>query len=118
MIKVNELRIGNRVYCEGREIIVDAISEEKIRFKNTKGTFYVDPENINPISLTTEKLENCGFKLDGGGKFELNNVEIWNINNKLNCALNPYLWVTLYSLHQLQNLYFALTGKKLVFHPK
>ena len=125
MIDPKELRIGNlfEVY-DNLFNRVDAISAEKIRFKNSKGTFYIAPENINPIPLTPEILERCGFEDTSGGYRATGSEVVFSklINQSVKIDLweqwptgysLPYYGNKLESLHQLQNLYFALTGEEL-----
>ena len=110
MIKETELRIGNLFEVYNNLFNrVDAISAEKIRFKNSKGTFYVDPESANPIPLTPEILERCNFengfhvtynkdsyKEHGRGVFWFQRKEGYG---------SPVTKQVVY-LHKLQNLYY------------
>lgn len=79
--------------------------------------FVCDIKHISPIPLTPEILEKAGFKAKGSG--------FWNLEKDF-CSLEVYIndkSITTFSynwevaecqnLHQLQNLYFALTGEEL-----
>jgi hypothetical protein len=126
MIQANELRIGN--------YLIDKC------FGNTKPTI-VDAEWLGkiaegeheaiPIPLTPELLEKCGFKKD------LSNGNYWKQTpgylHYLELLITSGIYYPVYAespidsneqeqrvrlpyiqyLHQLQNLYFALTGSEL-----
>lgn len=126
MVKANELRVGNwvnilktvPVLITGNHI--QSISEGDADYK--------------PIPLTPEILEKCGFrkyKDDSGGKvfksFRYNNLCIeyrtkksrgmivWHDSNDDYGITLPS--ISIISLHQLQNLYYALTGEELIYTP-
>jgi len=127
MINANELRIGNLVKLENYFKIIGIM----FRYGNDNYDIHVLRENsiliykvleseLEPIPLTTEILEKCGFdwsiyhqafhKLNL--EFDLNEsyplgFSLCTFRNKLLVAPNIYF------LHQLQNLYFALTGEEL-----
>jgi hypothetical protein len=79
------------------------------------------PDCANPIPLTAEILEAAGFELQFDGVFDLNKgdwairIQLPNVDVALRVAgLNWYDMETHFSyLHQLQNLYFILTGDEL-----
>ena len=119
MIQVNELRIGNwLLYSDGfdkkmvqvdSEIMFEACCLNK-DFNRTK----------KPIPLTPEILEKCGFGRNdnyySNGKMEFKveslriGMDVYMVPNALYCSSIQYL-------HQLQNLFFALTGEELAFNP-
>lgn len=69
--------------------------------------------DIEPIPLTEEILLKCGFKRDSDLKNSLCRFGIWfNIMNMEATYLSQKL-IKINYLHQLQNLYFALTGEEL-----
>jgi hypothetical protein len=119
MIKRNELRIGNYVMdnVSGEWMIVDEIGENvgAIVINRDK---YPLPEgwNMGYIPLTPEILERCGFEQNSPvyGDY-YNNGDIFIFKEKDGFMLfdegsigNPFNY-----LHQLQNLFFALTGEEL-----
>jgi len=138
MIRANELMIGNYVSRpdlgngEQRTEQVLAIYE---RVKTTGPIkTIVDFSDIKPIPLTEEWLIKLGFKkLDGGCLiFQKGIYEIWSntadlkewslrriVGDKnegsygetLNCMVNVHNKV--YTVHQLQNIYYSLTGEQL-----
>ena len=92
------------------------------------GVLHGDVKNFKPIPLTEEWLLKLGFvKDDNFGNWHLNHLEIYKkdlsvigIDNKGNiywyfyAADDYYSWTQkLDYVNQLQNLYFALTGKEL-----
>lgn len=111
-MKVSELRIGNLIQISDKIITMDA----KIFHAVIHGFNDYNPE---PIPLTADWLVKFGFKdsrilLPGDGEFEIRihggtfhiwptdgQTESYNYRNHINY------------LHQLQNLYFALTGEEL-----
>lgn len=126
MIQATELRIGNIIneigidYDAGGNKFVDRSSidiikvlPETIRIIAMGGP---DAELYEPIPLTPEILEKCGFikVLMHDGFYDY-------VKNGINISM-PYFEyhfndgdsnTTLATLHQLQNLYFALTGEEL-----
>lgn len=109
-IQVKEIRLGNLVY-QGTKIPV-AVTEEMI-YNAAKGAIKLDP-----IELTPDWLEKAGFILmDDNGDFK-GNDRYW-IHPKLygQISLPNYFYrgIFIKYIHQLQNLYFALTGSELTF---
>jgi hypothetical protein len=113
MIKANELRIGSTY--KWRESIV-TLSQKDLR----DILELEEIENILPIQITPETLEEHGFKLLYGFyglqhhygyiaiMFENSTLMIEDLNNdSINVKAPKYL-------HQLQNFYFALTGEELL----
>lgn len=109
-IKASELRLGN--YVQG----VTSKLKYKIDIDNLK-----DVDAFDGIPLTSEILEKCGFKDKSQTTdlcFELPNLILAGQRKKL----FPCIWgeggpeaygIEIEYLHQLQNLYFALTGEEL-----
>jgi DNA polymerase III psi subunit len=113
-MKANELRIGNKFYLPNGKI--GTITYHEIRLL----TISQDKPNYKPIPLTEEILLKCCVRkdtkeflfkvLDGYNWIEEKNGEyLWFINR-----FDFHLKAPLKYLHQLQNLYFALTGEELV----
>lgn len=121
MIKANELRIGNLILRNGFLI------EEKEKFKETTVTHnditacYVDNTSFKPIPLTEEWLLKFGFEKDNDfGNWHLSAYEIFSSGNRdfvywYNHSSDDYYSDVrkINTVHQLQNLYFALTGQEL-----
>lgn len=115
MIKANELRLGNYVWNEIQNIPV------KVTLRIIEDQIYAQggyKDSWKPIPLTEEILLKCGFEKIYYG---------FNYDNKLDFVLRRdkiYLgyydddcWCcigeNIKNLHQLQNLYFSLTGEEL-----
>ena len=87
-MKANELRIGNYVSYGGEIVRVTGVDQEYVYIDRI--TFdYLQHGDVEPVELTDEILKKVGVK---SLKFIGINVEY---------------------LHDLQNLYFALTGEEL-----
>ena len=127
-MKASELRIGNWVEIQGLEskiILVDTegcICENEYceDFENNNIT-----QNLQPIPLTEEWLKRLGFEkdeeYDESGlvdyrltlmKNSLEFVSFWN-SEEITSVNQPQTGVDVKHVHQLQNLYFALTGEEL-----
>lgn len=129
MIEVNELRTG---------IILKPIRprhhEEFITVESFDGAIVnctfrgYDLDELHPIPLTEEILLKCGFEKEGSYNYRYNNLKIHEINLKscwVDASNSEHVWYFVFHqagkmfhikckyLHQLQNLYFALTGKEL-----
>lgn len=147
MIDTKELRIGNFVStnCEPMNTISGGIYEVLIidsREKFGKSSGYVtittdDPifnnagtwcKNLEPIPLTPEILEKCGFKKSIGDSY-LEKIDIYE-NDYITLSSNFNLLYETYEdgnekwyyekldrkiqyVHELQNIYFALSGEEL-----
>ena len=104
-MKANELRIGNWVnYCNGKRILDAELFLQLLK--------YTTP--FDPIPLTEEWLLKFGFVLNPyEDRYEKGTIHIECDKTKG----ATYLWVEnmphIKYAHQLQNLYFALTGEEL-----
>ena len=112
-MNANELRLGNKVNVYFRNQTQE-IEIEKIE-KNYINNF--DIKSIKPIPITEEWLLKFRFKHSGYGFFihlknrfeiEFNRNENTFTLNFITGELIEYKYV-----HQLQNLYFVLTGEEL-----
>ena len=137
-MKANSLRIGNLVSQNGFYGYVYSIESAEprndIRFSDKdiitlfdNGITYVPIDEIEPIPLTEEWLLKFGYV-----KFELNQIynewylnfdgilkyKIYETENSLKNTSkfimpNSNKPIKIQYIHQLQNLYFALTGEEL-----
>ena len=113
-MKANELRIGNYIFADlynDKYILVESIcSKNEDIFNSECGE--IPLTSLKPIPLTEEILLKCGyFKLEHlDTHFVIKGHTIWICNDMFLCEKNG---VILKHLHQLQNLYFALTNNEL-----
>lgn len=107
MIQANELRIGNWIMKEGEQ------------FQVTPYTFLIverDPNQFSPISLTEEWLLKIVFVYTDGEDacdciWTFNGFEIWEHAHGFCHSYG--MGGDVNNLHQLQNLYYALTNQEL-----
>ena len=111
-MKANELRIGNWISIFGRNATIeDGIAIHALHTE------------MHPIPLTPEILEKCGFVKE---EFVFA-LEYWHnaqdghfidkvrfvSKHGINVEIVGMNWVKVQYLHQLQTLYYALTGTEL-----
>ena len=132
MINTKELRQGNKVMVTftedqagfGKDYIgeIVAVIERKVRVK--EDWHWIELDGISPIPLTPEILEKAGFRqMLTDGWYVLrpdlcfngwaNGFKYYFPYNYLNMMGAD---IRVYYLHQLQNLYFALTGQELTIN--
>lgn len=119
-MKANELRIGNLVYYKNTKDLakVELIHNKHFDCRDEYGSFTPNG-NYAPIPLSEEILLKCGFEEWEKERLHipiplgnlcftkgLNGVSLLGYQNKI-------LGNVVRELHQLQNLYFALTGQEL-----
>ena len=120
MIKNTEVRIGNFVYDVDKDIHREIleINRSHVFFKGGGCGLF---ETMTPIELTEEWLIKFGFLINRQTKEE---NDIWRCNwteghFEVEQIIGFYLWdnscygTEIKYVHQLQNLYFALTGEEL-----
>lgn len=140
MIDKNEMRIGNYFFCDGKILWLSEIQHLKeVKewvyegwHEETKQRYSINYFEAEPIPLTPEILIKCGFYIvenayqskqlakrklfslddeDIDICFTKDNELLFLRSNKLSIMIND---TSKYKyLHQLQNLYFALTGQEL-----
>ena len=126
MIAKNELRIGNKLQKETGEIFT------VLRLDNTNDVLVEEQRgllslgyNLFGIHLTPEILEKCGWVWNEEcksfeGKDVRMNLEFREANSSytmFNYILRAKIADKIFYLHQLQNLYYALTGEELNYQP-
>lgn len=129
---IKELRIGNYVDIY---YVSDITGAEKRIFKNAivdtidskfikhNGSSYAYKENIKPIPITEDWLIKFGFEkktINGSDTWLFNDCIFEIIKNKLSFSLSLadntgeiVFEKEVSSVHQLQNIFFALTGEEL-----
>jgi len=129
-MKSNELRIGNYVNYEGDSCLFELDDFKNIEFDELSSCY-------EPIPLTEEWLLRFGFEFDGeqiNGKYYKKEInyssgyrDYLSITDKgagylfmltSNYEKHSILPFEYKHVHQLQNLYFALTGKELEYEKK
>ncbi len=119
-MKVNELRIGNLLqYKNTNDIaIVELIHKNHFDCRDEFGTFTPNG-NYEAIPLTEEKLLELGAKELKPKRGVLKEFVLKTVRIEMSNSGNFYYKnskLILQSIHQLQNLYFALTGKELILN--
>lgn len=122
-MKANELRENNwyrcKIYNGNKDVLMQFTLQE-----------YKYIHLFEPIPITPEILEKCGFEykpcgISGSDMWQ--GMGFWNIKNcdwvsfrggffrtkPIELILTGYFNSRIQYLHQLQNLYFALTGEEL-----
>ena len=119
-MKQNEIRVGNclidpRAYDKelNKKFGVDDSPYFKVTARDIQFA-----EEYKPIPLTEEILLKCGFKKDTKGVLVLNkniySLILWGGEVSVYLKIDEsVLSIEINYLHQLQNLYFALSGQEL-----
>lgn len=121
-MRATDLRIGNYVRYLNKLAKVRQIRSNKILLKSIGIPQIVYVDYIEPIELTEEILLNCGFEKKEFDYFILKygNNECYFSYKRNNLELCRNMQTTASSkikyLHQLQNLYFALTNQELTIN--
>ena len=132
MIKANELRVGNIVSApvlprsENKcyHVITNIGDNYACMINLPDGFSQLMPfEDIEPIPLTGEILWKCGFFNDGS-YFSIKIGECYLTIDKYDFSWTIGIsyeangtFLKIKYLHQLQNLYFAMSGEELNFKP-
>lgn len=119
MIQLRELRIDNWVMLAGGTGVPFQINAKSFcRFTRGIETDY------EPIPLSPSVLEDCGFDYDYDHAEKWFSSDIGYLGkceggySLIDSDGENSLAYVLQSLHQLQNLFFALTGTELIYKPK
>jgi hypothetical protein len=125
MMKTNELRIGNRIkYCDdGKECIITGIPGANLDVQGLEVLFddgeetWIELDQFEPIPLTEEWLERMGFTYEDEEiyyiRLDENNVLAYDLTDKDFAVTGLWAEHKINHVHELQNLYFALTGEEL-----
>lgn len=126
MIHENEVRRGNKIYMDNIIVTIDKIDQDEYRsfrvyYEGRDKRIHTYPNNaqLNPIPIRPEVLGKCGFK-NNGHFWEKDDTFLIRENDDYDSewgfwyqAPDGLNFVLLKSLHQLQNLYFAIEEKEL-----
>lgn len=136
MIQANELRINDIFFDINKENYVKIVSIDRdghITLQQIDNEYaiyegYIDEDVIHSIPLTVGRLKNCGFIPETGNLGGLLSESYFTLNGVIIVKEKGYFvpvtfdekahfickfGLSILSIHQLQNLYFALTNKEL-----
>jgi hypothetical protein len=121
MIKASELRIGNLVKYDKRVFEIDIIAHEFPTLNTAEfGIGVVDWNNIEPIPLTEEWLLKFGIDFTSEKEWYHLTFTIKDLLFETSSSIKGFTYnlcfdnqINFQYVHQLQNLYFALTGEEL-----
>lgn len=122
-MNTKELRIGNWMYCKGEYGEIEAIAPRELTIYVKERRKHISPYEVSPIPITEEILLKCGF-VKRDHRFTLGVLkESSHYTYKIELFKNEFgifydhknegSYLLIISLHQLQNLFFALTGEEL-----
>ncbi len=122
-MKASELRIGNYLDFDGRICFIEAIDKQgvEVKFLDNGEEEWIDLFQFSPIQITEEWALKFGFEKKNNEVFIFKNLiklNIWNKECELYLGDRTFVrWMVwdldIIQIHQLQNLYFALTGEEL-----
>lgn len=126
MINIHEFRLGNWITIDGKPNNVGQIKNNfyGVEINGIGEAFF---NSINPIPLTPELLEKCGFVDTSGGYRATGSEVVYRVQSPLN-GKNIDLWecdggfqmphyeVVLKYLHELQNWFRFNTGHELTIN--
>ncbi len=125
-MKATELRIGNRVSYKGIEVVVEGYTFDYVRFTHEALSIGESIEKFDPILLTEEWIKVFGFRKVKNEYFSQNGSGIMLTFYKDQFRLYKQIMETsvmdngrilikrsVQYVHELQNLFFALTGEEL-----
>jgi hypothetical protein len=119
-MEANELRVGNLIETPYGFSKIDEVGLKDgngyVKIKNKNMGYYL--EVCSPIQLTDEILLKCGFeKVDEyyflNGYWASFDADFPLCFGNDGCCQREIIKQNIKHLHQLQNLYFALTGEEL-----
>ncbi len=127
MIDVKELRVGNLISDDKQNVFtVKTIQSDTVNYESIHGETLYSPialKYCEPIPLTEEWLLKFGFEKPQFNNYLQKDFNLFTVYwypkgegfyfhdaRDLNCTIDPLLKY----VHQVQNLYFALTGKEII----
>lgn len=126
MITKEELRVGNAIQYDGdgTNAIVKSIEEHGIGIEFKEEETWIEYDQFSGIPITDKLLEKLGFKEQCYVNEDQDEIDYWYYEG-IDWILDqgyqpidagfPMIKYELMYIHQLQNLYFSLTGKELIF---
>ena len=114
-MKAEELRIGNILLCNGFEVEIDCI--QKNMLAKVGENFYTPIDQFEAIPLTEEILLRTDLQSEEDGFWDKEGIINFQIKlNECEVYYNGELLTFCYSFHELQNLFYALTGTELTIN--
>ena len=119
-MKANELRVGNFIYhniCGEKQVLkIINITDYAVNLDISNGEVsdQIDFDEIEPIILTEELIIECGL-IKRGNEYSLGDFigEIFYDGFNYTAGEGCIMGEPILYLHQLQNIYFALTNEEL-----
>ena len=115
-MKISDVRVGNLVYMDRVSTFPPAfISVEPIILSEIRLQDFEPVCLFAPISITEEWLTKFGFKTfsdNKGDYWSFEGLKLWN-DGKSFYHINSELLFHIDYIHQLQNIFFCLTGEEL-----
>jgi len=138
-MKTEDLRLGNYLMQNGELIKVVDIRRKSLRVYNENKHFrnikFTKISDIEPIELTINVLEDCGFTIhkpfgDSAGNINCYKADlimmrnftakwrwVWGYKNDSVISNKEFLiWNTIDYLHELQNLWYAFHKEELKYN--
>lgn len=126
MINPKQLRLGNYIQDRGGKVLrIDFMKHVQEGYDTKVGQLmHIEGEEVhpmteysdyaNPIQLTEEWLLRLGFEKEDDVFYKIKDSEGWLLTNdgELTKSISEF-YICVRFVHQLQNLYFALTGEEL-----
>jgi hypothetical protein len=126
VIKPNDLRIGNLVgynFVEDEIYAIRSFDEEHVSLENNISFHYIGYDEVEPVEITPFMLEKVGFYIVSDNEYktkfdilEYGRFDYILVKHKLCSSSVRFEGSSLFNIkyvHQLQNLYFSLTGREL-----
>ena len=115
-MKSNEFRIYNLVLCRGELSVITSIDQLQIGYLKSKtGEKRIPLTLVKQIPLTEEWLLKFGFQFYFIGNGDCK-IKQWYFEDFTLCGFNYYYNLEIKYIHQLQNLFFAIKGKELIYN--
>lgn len=127
MIQKTELRIGNKVFDPTFSTLISEVEQMHSEYVVTNYNDSISLSKLDPIPLTPEILEKCGFVKHIIDRYESWHLDISPVDKFMFykglmqfgvLGVGNYEWsnAKIKYLHQLQNLYFSLTSTELTIN--
>lgn len=120
MIKANEIRIGNLYNRKHGKGCTETVIDEMILAEIFGQSLEYSLNIFEPIPLTVSELRKFGFDEYEGFEFIKDGISLHfittddNFQFEFTCPELEWKILDVKFVHQLQNLYFNLTGKELI----